>query len=90
MESHSGVIIKYLIGTNMDGSFHDNLMLRHLPEGTKEIHEKAGSVAAFREFTSCSSLSRCTYQLYPFFRYKSKPLVEAEVTSYSGHSVGVF
>lgn len=40
MESHSGMIIKYIIGTNMDGSFYDNLMFRHLPEGTKENPRK--------------------------------------------------
>jgi hypothetical protein len=34
------MIIKYLIGTNMDGSFHDNLMFRHWPEGTKENPRK--------------------------------------------------
>jgi len=34
------MIIKYVIGNNMDGSFYDSLMFRHLPEVTKENPRK--------------------------------------------------
>jgi hypothetical protein len=40
----------------MDGSFHNNLVSRHFPEGTEKIHVKAWLFAVFSDFTSCNSL----------------------------------
>jgi hypothetical protein len=50
----------------MDGNFHNNLMSRHFPEGTEEIHEKARPFAVFWNLTPRSIVDRCTYQLRPF------------------------
>jgi hypothetical protein len=66
----------------MDGSFHYNLMSRHLSEGTKEIHaESLGSccLLGFYVIWFCRQLYLPTASI---FRHKSKSLVETEVISY--------